>query len=201
MQRTVWDVVRLAESSDIGAVRYIWKECFHDDDSYIDLFLKKCSGFETCLLNEYAGEPVSMLHLLPQVLQRDGRQYKAQYIFAAATLPEFRNRGLMAELLRAASDEGRKNQCDYTILMPASSELYAFYQKFGFEIAFSIKSASFTRPNLERLAEGGRVLNPVDCDNAKIVALREKIFRNAVLWSKDASDYVSSSRLSVSGRR
>lgn len=184
-------MVRLADSGDAEAVRHIWKECFHDTDGYIDLFFQKCGGFEKCLVNETDGEPVSMLHLLPQTLQQQGQKKKAQYIYAAATLPAHRGRGLMAELLRAASREGRKGRCEYTILMPATSELYAFYQKFGFETAFSIKSASFTRPKLERLAARGRVLEPLQNDSDRIVALRERIFQNAVLWSREASDYVS----------
>lgn len=183
--------MRAAESGDAGAVKAIWKECFHDDDAYIDLFLNKCRGFEKCLLCEADGVPVSMLHLLPQLLQLDGRRRKAQYVFAAATLSPYRKKGRMGELLQAASIEARRTGCDFTILMPASSTLYDFYHKFGFRTAFSIKSATFTRQNLQRLTVGGQVLCPGEYDSLKMDALRAEIFRSAVLWGPNASDYVS----------
>jgi predicted acetyltransferase len=57
-----------------------------------------------------------------------GRAIDTEYIVGAATLPEYRNRGLMAGLLRESLDLLRKRGVAITHLYPF---LHSFYERFG----------------------------------------------------------------------
>ena len=92
-------MIRFAESRDREAVASIWRECFGDEGYYIDFFLNNLFKPERCLIYDYEGTPAAMLHLLPINLIDQAATFKTQYIYAAATLPVFQRRGLMAKLI------------------------------------------------------------------------------------------------------
>ncbi len=75
-----------------------------------------------------------MLFLLDCEIKADGKTSKGKYLYAAATLPEYRGQGLMAELIEKAKAETvEKGQ--YLVTKPAEPSLFAYYGKFGFKTA------------------------------------------------------------------
>ncbi len=80
------------------------------------------------------GKLVSMLFLLDATLDANGTSAPAAYLYAAATLPEYRGRGLMAELIEKAKAEMVGNgKC--LITKPAEPSLFNYYERFGFKTA------------------------------------------------------------------
>jgi predicted acetyltransferase len=78
-----------------------------------------------------------MLFLLPGALSYKKTALPAEYVYAVATLPEFRGRGYAATLTREAAllaaGEGKSALC----LRPGDEGLYAYYAKQGFVKAFA----------------------------------------------------------------
>lgn len=129
-------MIEVATARDSHAVQRIWKTCFGDADSYIRFFVKIHLQAGRCLVSREKGQPVSMLFLLPSRCFYRGEQRAVQYIYAAATLPLYRRRGLMEGLLACAHDLAVEKGMLFTCLKPASEPLYRYYGKLGYQTAF-----------------------------------------------------------------
>lgn len=81
------------------------------------------------------GKAVSMLFLFDCKISADGREYPALYLYAAATLPDYRNCGLMKRLIGDAVKEAEQKGC-FLITKPATEDLFDFYASCGFKTAF-----------------------------------------------------------------
>ena len=84
----------------------LWQSCFGDPAEYPDFFLSRLVSPQDCLVTTVDGKLASAVYLLPAHIRTGGKSVPAHYIFAAATAPEFRSRGIMSALLRRAAEEG-----------------------------------------------------------------------------------------------
>lgn len=113
----------------------LWHEVFGDDYGYINLLF----GFEfnNCdtFAKEIDGKIVSALYLLNCKIDFDNKEYKGKYLYAAATSPAYRSKGIMAELIKEAREHCQKEQMDFISLVPGNEGLYNYYEKFGFKTA------------------------------------------------------------------
>jgi GNAT superfamily N-acetyltransferase len=164
------------------------------------VFLDSCFSFDRCLLCEQEGKPVAMLHLLPQLIKTHSRDYKTQYLYAAATLPEYQNHGIMRQLMYAVEQDGIENGCEYTVLLPATQSLYKYYAANGFETAFNVKKAEVTRKELLNLAYGSFTLLQKSQNNKTAAQLRYKYYNNAVICTEELSDYIAEEWRSTGGK-
>ena len=113
----------------------LWQKVFGDDEEYIKLFFRKAYFNSDTFAVTVGGEAVSALYLLKADIKCDGRIYKGRYLYAAATLPECRGEGLMAQLINEAKDYAKREKLDFIALVPASDSLYGYYERFGFKEA------------------------------------------------------------------
>lgn len=123
--------VRPAQRRDIPALAEIWQVCFHDPDDYIRYFYRE--NFDRISIPVFTvnDTPVSMLHLLDAVFMCGTQQREARLIYAAGTLPAYRQSGYMGALLRQVTAQAK--QADYALfLKPSSPYLADYYQAFGF---------------------------------------------------------------------
>ena len=122
-------VKRPAFTADLPAIREIWSAAFPEDSaSDRDRFLKTVRLSEECLLAVENGTPISMVFTLPVTY---GTR-RLQYIYAAATLPSHRGRGLFAELLNTALSQARERGVTASFLRPAELSLVRYYARFGY---------------------------------------------------------------------
>ena len=122
-------VKRFAFPSDLESIRAIWSAAFPEDTAAdCDRFLQTMQLSEECLLAEEDGTPVSMECMLP--VSYGAR--RLQYIYAAATLPSHRGRGVFADLLRTALTHAREQGMAASFLRPAQPSLEAYYARFGY---------------------------------------------------------------------
>lgn len=84
-------------------------------------------GFECCRYIVEDGRAVSMAFLFPCSIKTLEGSHDALYLYAAATHPEYKKRGLMTRVLEFAKTEEK-----VVILRPANAELVEFYKKRGF---------------------------------------------------------------------
>ncbi|MBR4973233.1 MAG: GNAT family N-acetyltransferase [Clostridia bacterium] len=136
--------------------REIYMQVFGDDEEFTNELFKNC--FKYCKTLKADGEIVSMLFLMPCEVVSGNKVTDAYYIYGVATLPEYREKGYMRELIESVI----KDINAPIFLRPVNSSLIKFYEKFGFS---SLKAQN---------SIGGKVkLMPKD-DFAKLSHLADK---------------------------
>ena len=124
---------RFIRGEDFPQVLDIWQACFGDEEYYVRFFWENCFPMCRGLAREEDGKLAAMLFLLPGTL--DG-QLGVEYVYAVATLPDYRSKGYAAQLTRWAADIARSEGKAALCLCPGSESLYDYYGKQGFVTAF-----------------------------------------------------------------
>lgn len=137
-------MIRFADFTMTKQLKKIWKECFHDENSYIDFFFQEYFNENTTLVYLLEGIPVSMLTLMPARLHESAGLRKVYYVYAVATLPEARGKGFSSKLLNYANMLTK----DSTFLQPATKELVNFYEQNGYSKAIVRKTSYINREQL-----------------------------------------------------
>lgn len=121
-------------------LKQIWSVCFGDSREYIDFYFAHRFRPEEMLVCLAEGQPVSMLSLLPAQLCHEGHRLPIRYVYAVATLPEYRGKGYARLLLEEAF---RRLQAPLALL-PASASLREYYGRLGFRDAFALDEYCIT---------------------------------------------------------
>ena len=134
------------ETADLTQLHTLWKDVFGDEDGYIDLFFS--GAFHTS--HPFAvienGEVQSVLYLLDCQLQAGKQRYDGYYLYAAATKPQYRRRGLMRTLIEEAKAYMHESGKDFIVLVPATKPLYDYYEHFGFQTKLYRWAGTFAAP-------------------------------------------------------
>jgi len=106
-------------------VRRLWLDCFPDDtaDDADDFLLNRFDSSRMLSRTE-DGELVSMLHIVPFG--------EVAYIFAVATAPSCRRRGISSGLCLEAIEKCRREGFAAVALIPSQSGLRTWYSRMGF---------------------------------------------------------------------
>ncbi len=107
----------------------LYMQVFSEDSeafakSFTDRYFDNC-----CRYTLTDGKITSMLYLLDCTVFDGEKTYPAKYLYAAATHPEHRNKGLMSSLVSSVLSEEK-----IIVTKPATDELFSFYEKFGFTV-------------------------------------------------------------------
>jgi len=185
---------------DIALSRYVqrnelidlWHSSF-EADAGVEYFFNYRFQPENCLVYTIDGKVASMLHMLPlQIVTAEGK-VPAHYIYAAATLPDFRGQGLMASLLSAAVHVGEWRGDHYSALLPSEPSLYHYYAQHGYQEYFSTRFVNLTKDEVEKQAQdtSPEVLMP---DYAILAARRSSFLTpqiGSALWSTSGVEYAA----------
>ena len=120
------------QTADLTQLHTLWKDVFGDEDGYIDLFFSGAFHASHPFAAVENGEVQSVLYLLDCQLQSGGRRHDGYYLYAAATKPQYRRRGLMGKLIEEAKVYMHETGKDFIVLVPATGPLYDYYEQFGF---------------------------------------------------------------------
>lgn len=126
-----------ADEKDYDALSELWCEVFGDDRIYPDYFLNNVVNSADIYVARDNGRPVSAFYLTDVNLVCGSKKFKGKYLYAAATHPAFRNRGIMRRMIDDISNELKDGNSDFICLYPAEESLYKFYSESGFVNAFS----------------------------------------------------------------
>ncbi len=176
-------MIRLSHESDRKGIINLWKEAFGDTEEAINLFLDDRYIPQNTVVCEDNGIISSMLFLLEGKLIIDHKEYDAYYLYAAATLKEFRGRGVMAQLLEYSKNTAAGRNIDFICLKPAEESLFDYYSKHGYRKAFSLKSIE---------------INIRDIKDLKTIKAAEKYDR--FIWDKSAVEYAKKQHLFYGGK-
>ena len=154
---------RLSNPADIPRQRELWQLAFGDEGAYVDNFYDTCYRPERMLMLEEDGVVQAMTAWFDTTFVVPERgEYRAAYLYAVATHPEARGRGLAGRLLSDADGFFRAWGIPAVTTVPAEPSLHQFFGRNGFRECFvhgeqkyqpgnSVEMPAGEAPRLDRL--------------------------------------------------
>ncbi len=136
-------VLRFAKYDDIPVLKQIRKVCFGEDDDFLDAYFSTRFTEDNTLLYCVDNTPVASLTLLEAELVFPEGNVPVSYVFAVATLPEFRRKGIAEALSAYADDILRTRGVKASFLVPASEALFNYYTKLGYKPDIFVEESHF----------------------------------------------------------
>lgn len=169
------------DKKDFNELKHLWKSCFDENEKAIDLFFEKAMKFTDVYCAKLNGKIVSAIYLIKASLN----DKKAHYIFAVATLSEYRGKGIMRNLMEYSLNDAKNNGDVYSLLFPANEKLYDFYKKFGYVESCTARHIEFTRKELEAVSTAD---SNKRCDLEMLQ--KECLKNNFLLWNNNFVQFV-----------
>lgn len=169
-------MARKATLSDLPAYQALWEQAFGDKAEFSKMVFEKFAGPDNVYVEEADGKVVAILSAVPCTL----KEQKGAYFYGLATDAAYRNQGHMRSLMAFAEDALRMKGCAFVTLIPANAELFAFYEKLGWQKAFGMRR--ITRPikkNMWAQADFD------SCTAGQLLELRKKFCPDSVLLDKN----------------
>ena len=121
-------------SSDISRLRRLWFLTFGDTDEFLDVFFSVAFSPDRCrCIREDDGIPAALYWM-----DLDLKGQKFAYIYAVATDPACRGRGLCRNLMEDTAGILTARGYDGAILVPQEEGLRAMYRKMGYKSVTAI---------------------------------------------------------------
>jgi predicted acetyltransferase len=102
----------------------------------MDLIFSRKYKEEDTLVYFEEGVAVASLQLQPYTMQLYGEAVQLYYLMGLCTLPEYRGRGYMAQLIVESIKVVKLRGVFLTVLVPAENWLYGYYAKYGYVKTF-----------------------------------------------------------------
>ncbi len=127
-------IIDAPKLSDLPALRALWREAFGDSEEFLDAFVKTAFSLDRCRCVKVDGAVVAVLYWFDCSYQEE----RVAYLYAIATAKACRGRGYCSALLRNTHQHLTKLGYVAALLVPATKDLFAFYQKNGYQISGNI---------------------------------------------------------------
>ena len=178
----------VADASMLDMLIQMTKICFEETDRSVKFFFNRKVDLNNCVVCIEDGKPVAQLHMLPVGI-RNGREIiPAHYVYAASTLPEYRKQGCMTGLVdyacKLADSRGQK----FSVLAPATEELFKFYRKLGYYRFHKYREVILTNEEMSKFHSDSENIN-MDCED--IQKIRGDFFSadGELVWDNDSLKY------------
>lgn len=173
------DLIKNFDKNDSFELIHLWRTCFGDEKEYIESFFKSFGDRIKVAFRREDGRIVSALYCLPAKLVSDENSVEAWYIYAVATLPEYRKRGFASGLIEEV--KSLKDEKPALFLTPSNEKNRAFYQSLGFSDSFY--NYSFEYNKTKNVPEV--VLR--EATHEELFSMRESCLENIphVSWDED----------------
>lgn len=127
-----------ATPNDKAAVMALYDLCFPGEHDYCTYYHETFWKPERCLLAKEGSELLAMVNLMDVTMTGADGPLEATYIFAAATHPDHRGKGLMGTMLEFSFGMGEAEGKDLSVLLTENDSLFAFYDRFGYQPVFAV---------------------------------------------------------------
>ncbi|MDR2824700.1 MAG: GNAT family N-acetyltransferase [Prevotellaceae bacterium] len=164
-------MLEFATRQDENELKAIWKIVFKDTDFFTNLyFLHYFEPYNTLVFRD-RNRIVAMLFMRPYDFRFCGTIVQCYYLSGLATLPEYRRKGIMYQLINFSYKVMKERKIPLAILIPVNQKMYAYYRKFNYEQVFESDNEIIP---LESLVNSNRTLSDAYAEFDKIY--REKNF-------------------------
>lgn len=172
---------RWAKPGELAALQALWLRVFGDGDALTGRFFSAFPPQRHTRVIAADGQIAAMASWIPVELRTGEDCIPGAYVYAVATAPERRGRGLartlMGELERELED------VSFAALCPAEPSLYDFYGALGYETAFYHRT--------RQASPGERRIALTQIDVAGYGALRERYLSGPhCVWTQAALSYL-----------
>lgn len=151
-------MILYSKSDYIPHLKAMWKNIFGDNDKYLDAFFNKVYIDENTLVHVENHRVVSSLYMIPYKMPADGGEKKVVYLYALATDPAYRGRGIMSRLIKKSLEISAQRGYSLSALIPAEESLFEYYRQFGYRECFTKTTITKTIEQIEMEAEGHEAL-------------------------------------------
>ena len=182
------ETLRLSRPEDVPALRELWYLAFGDGRAYVDNFFDTYYRPERMLVLEAEGAVRAMTAWFDTRFAVPGRgEFRAAYLYAVATHPDWRSRGLSGRLLAWADDRFRALGIPAVTTVPAQPSLHKFFASNGFGECFRHVEGALIPGELP--PSGAPVLRPAG--PAEYGGVREKLLADLphIAYPEDALRY------------
>lgn len=125
-------------------VKELWKRCFNDSDEFTDMYFRLRYSNDVNIAIRSGEEVIAALQILPYPMTWGEKEIKTGYISGACTHPDYRNRGVMRELLSQAFARMQHDGTVISTLIPATPWLFGYYADAGYAPVFRHAATLFT---------------------------------------------------------
>ena len=181
-------IVRPSIPEDVPVQRELWRLAFGDGEDYIDNFYHTYYQPERVLVLEEEGVVRSMTAWFDTAFVVPGQgEYRAAYLYAVATHPDCRGRGLAGKLLAGADDYFCSLSIPAVTTVPAERSLHDFFGANGFRECFRILGGTLWCEEIP--VPPSNVLRPAS--PAEYGRVREELLRDIphIAYPEDALAY------------
>ena len=113
---------------ELSNILPLWQSVFRDDEKYIRQCLTVFAGPGHVFAAQEEGRFVAQLLAVPCL----AGGVRGAYLFALATAPEFRGKGVMSALMKASEAAMQLEGAAFFVLIPAEESLYNYYTERGY---------------------------------------------------------------------
>lgn len=158
-------MISKATREQIPEIRQVWKICFpQEEKEYTDFYFKNCFKPEECFVMTKEGKIVSMAIRTPHALMFNGRVLRTSMILGVCTLPEYRHRGYMHEIMNIIMDA-----CEHTELLTLiKTDIPSLYEPYGFRHVYYRTQYRLQRSDVKRITNFGCAYEPSSLDLMKV---------------------------------
>lgn len=131
-------IIDAPKLSQIPLCRALWKTVFGDSDAFLDRFFSTAFSADRARCITENGDVVAALYWFDCTYGGE----RVAYIYAVATSPAHRGRGLCTRLMTDTHAHLKRSGYRGVLLSPADDGLFRFYRRFGYETTCYIRKFS-----------------------------------------------------------
>lgn len=179
-------MITRAQPEQTDEIHEVWKTCFPEEDArYLDFYFRSLFKPENCYVKTLEGKIVTVVVRNPHVMMFNGRALSTSMIMGVATLPEYRGRGYMHEVMKVVLDA-----CEHTELITLiQSEHPQMYEAMGFKTIYYRTKYQITRRDVQRITNFGCAYDPMPIDLLKVYSAYIRRFNG--FYARDLDYFVN----------
>ena len=157
-------IIQATEAHTAG-MKELWKKCFTQEDPRENEFFFKAEykpEYGYVLVED--SKVAAGVCRIPHALMFNGRVLQTSMIVGVATLPEYRNRGYMKQMMETVI-----NACEHSELITLVQAYDpSLYKPYGFEMIYNRSEYVLTRMDVKRITNFGCAYAPTPIDMLKV---------------------------------
>lgn len=167
-------MIAYSKNEFINGLKTLWHDTFGDSEEYLNAFFYGVYKDENTLVYIKDKKPAAALYIIPYTMLYKSREIKVAYLYALATNPPYRGKGIMGELIEKSFEVCNNRGYSLITLIPSESSLFNYYERFGFKSAFNRTIIKKDIDEVKREAANNAPIRLKKCDAEMIFTAYSK---------------------------